>query len=86
MNFTLEVFKADKRTKTGQRKVAVDEIDAVDFKAAEKFGLSVYGSKCIVKVFETYVTRVNIMSREEYTEHYKTPACCSPACETYWSM
>ncbi len=32
------------------------------------------------------VTRVNLMSGEEYQESIDTPLCCSPASETYWSM
>ena len=40
----------------------------------------------IVKVHDTYVTRVNIMSGTEYQERYDTPYFCSPSSDTYWSM
>ena len=35
---------------------------------------------------EKMVTRVNLMSGEEYQESINTPLSCSPASETYWSM
>jgi len=31
------------------------------------------------------VTRVNIMSGQQFQERYDIPSCCSPASETYWS-
>ena len=35
---------------------------------------------------EKMVTRINMMSREEYQERANTPVYCSPAYESYWSM
>ena len=32
------------------------------------------------------VTKVNLMTGQEYQEDVNTPLCCSPASETYWSM
>jgi hypothetical protein len=32
------------------------------------------------------VTRVNLMTGQEYQERADTPLCCSPSSETYWSM
>ena len=86
MEYTLEVFKKDKRYKTGKRKIAVEEITRDSFEAAEAYGVATYGKKAIVNVYETYVTRINLMSGEEFTERYDTPICCSPSSETYWSM
>jgi hypothetical protein len=40
----------------------------------------------IVEVFETYVTRINMMGGKEYQERYDTPRFCSPSSEAYWSM
>ena len=40
----------------------------------------------IVYVYETYVTRKNMMSGREYQERYDTPYFCSPSSESYWSM
>lgn len=38
------------------------------------------------KNFRTKVKKINLMSGQEYEEDANTPACCSPASETYWSM
>tara|TARA_R100000951_G_scaffold50728_2_gene42777 strand:+ start:8459 stop:8716 length:258 start_codon:yes stop_codon:yes gene_type:complete len=35
---------------------------------------------------EPMVERINLMSGKPYMEGINTPACCSPSCETYWSM
>jgi hypothetical protein len=35
---------------------------------------------------EKMVTRVNLMSKEEYQERANTSVHCSPAYESYWSM
>ena len=40
----------------------------------------------IVEVFETYVTRKNLMGGKEFQERYDTPYYCSPSSESYWSM
>ena len=35
---------------------------------------------------DTFVTKNNMMSGEEYRERYDTPISCSPASGTFWSM
>lgn len=35
---------------------------------------------------ETFVTKKNFISGEEYQESIDTPYYCSPSSETYWSM
>ena len=37
-------------------------------------------------VFETFVTRTNMMSGKTFQERYDTPYYCSPSSESYWSM
>jgi hypothetical protein len=84
--YTLEIYKSDKRTKEGRRLIAKqdfepvtkDYIDAV-VKAKIKLGF-------IVEVFETFVTKTNLMGGKEFRERYDTPHFCSPASESYWSM
>jgi len=84
--YTLEIYRADKRTKEGVRLVekldyhpvteeTIDEI--VRFRERQGF---------IVKKFETYVTKRNLMGGGEFRERYDTPHYCSPASESYWSM
>jgi hypothetical protein len=36
-------------------------------------------------VYETFVSRKNMMSGKEYLERYDTPYYCSPSSETFWS-
>jgi hypothetical protein len=84
--YTLELYKADKRTKEGRRIVAVQDFaestkDYIEVVAEQKRRLGF-----IVEVYETYVTRNNMMGGREYRERYDTPRHCSPSSEAYWSM
>ena len=58
--YTLELYKADKRTKEGRRLVAVQDFDAVtkDYIDAVVQGKQKLGF--IVDLHETYVTRVTV--------------------------
>ena len=84
--YTLELYRADKRTKEGRRlyvkqdfaPVTKDYINAV---ADAKRDLGF-----IVEVFETFVTKQNLMGGKQFQERYDTPYYCSPASESYWSM
>ena len=84
--YTLEIYKTDRRTKEGRRLVAKEDFDPVtkDYidsvvKAKQNLGFQ-------VEVFETYVTKKNMMGGKEFKERYDTPYFCSPASESYWSM
>ena len=84
--YTLELYKADRRTKEGRRLVAVQDFaestkDYIEVVAEQKRRLGF-----IVEVFETWVTRKNMMGGREYKERYDTPNYCSPSSEAYWSM
>ena len=84
--YTLELYKTDRRTKEGRRLVAVQDFaestkDYIEVVAEQKRRLGF-----IVEVFETWVTRKNMMGGKEYKERYDTPNYCSPSSEAYWSM
>jgi hypothetical protein len=84
--YTLEIYKADKRTKEGRRLIAVQDFapstrDYIETVVEQKRKLGF-----IVELFETYVTRKNLMGGKEYQERYDTPHYCSPSSESYWSM
>jgi len=84
--YTLEIYKADKRTKEGKRLVAKQ-----DFAPSTKAYINIVadGKRKLgfsVEVFETFVTRKNIMSGKEFQERYDTPYYCSPSSESFWSM
>lgn len=88
MEYTVEVYKKDRRKKSGERLLT-----KIDLKI---HSLSVLEGKCDVEypagkgyryeIHETYVTRKNMMGGAEYKERYDTPRYCSPSSEAYWSM
>jgi hypothetical protein len=83
--YTLEIYKTDRRTKEGRRLVKVldfapcteDYIQTVA-EAKRELGFD-------AEVFETYVSRKSAMDGREFQERYDTPYYCSPRSETYWS-
>ena len=84
--YTLEIYKADRRTKEGRRLVVKQDFapstrDYIENVVEQKRKLGF-----IVELFETYVTRKNLMGGKEYQERYDTPRFCSPSSEAYWSM
>ena len=86
IEYTLEIYKADRRKLNGRRLMTVE-----DFAPSTKDYISVVAENkrklgFIVEVFETYVTRKNAMTGKEYQERYDTPYYCSPSSESFWSM
>lgn len=93
--FTVELYKADKRIKRderyGRNKAGLRFVSVRDFAPSTKDYINTVANTdrragYVVKVFETYVTRKNMMSGAEYQERYDTPGYCSPSSESYWSM
>jgi hypothetical protein len=93
--YTIELYKADKRIKQDQRygknKTGLRFVRAEDFEpVTEDYIQTVAEQKrkqgLIAEVFETYVTRNNLMGGKEFQERYDTPYFCSPSSESYWSM
>ncbi len=98
--FTLEVYKKDKRIKSrsesvrwGKNKPGLRFVEKVDYTEKPKTQVRIIGEMqypadkgYVVEVYDTYVTRVNMMSGKEYQERYDLPYYCSPSSESYWSM
>ena len=84
--YTLEIYKSDRRTKEGRRLVAKQDFAP----STDAYIKSVADNKrklgFIVEVFATYVTTRNLMTKKEFQERYDTPYYCSPASESFWSM
>ena len=88
MEYTVEVYKKDARTKEGERLAAKVDLQC--------HSLSVLELNCDIKypaskgyryeIHETYVTRKNMMGGKAFQERYDTPRYCSPSSEAYWSM
>jgi hypothetical protein len=93
--YTLEVYKSDKRIKKderyGKNKVGLRFIEVIDFAPVTKSYIKAIAEEkrsegFIVEVFETFVTRKNLIGGKEFQERYDTPYFCSPSSESYWSM
>jgi hypothetical protein len=84
--YTLEVFKADRRIKDGYRLVEKRDFDPVTRDYIDTVAERLMEGGYLVKIFETFVTKTNLMGGREFTERYDTPHFCSPASESYWSM
>ncbi len=92
MMFTLEVYKKDRRTKSGERLVHKADHDistsGADLNMFEHTVKHTWraGQGYRYEIHVTYVKRKNLMSGNEFVERYDTPYYCSPSSETYWSM
>ena len=85
IEYTLEIYKSDKRTKEGRRLYAKQ-----DFAPSTKDYISIVADQkrkmgFIVEVFETFVTRKSAYDGREFTERYDTPFYASARSESYWS-
>ena len=86
-DYTVEIFKKDRRLTKGERMVAqIDFVnvtkDGLEKEMAKQYG----GEKFRYAIFETMVTKKNILTGVEFKERYDTPYYCSPSSETYFSM
>ena len=83
--YTLEIYKTDKRTKEGKRLIAKQDFapSTKDYILAAAEGKRKLG--LVVEVFETFVTRKNLMAGKSFQERYDTPYYCSPSSESFWS-
>jgi|TARA_B100000780_G_scaffold238570_1_gene180032 hypothetical protein len=90
--FTLELYKADKRKKSGERLESktdgiVAGASAYPLSALQAHYAKMYPApKYRFELHETMVTSKNMMNGKEFQERYDTPYYCSPSSETYWSM
>ena len=84
--YTLEIYKSDKRTKEGRRLVAKEDFAPTTKASIESVAKGKRKLGFIVEVYETYVTKTNLIGGKEFQERYDTPYYCSPSSESYWSM
>lgn len=86
-DYTVEVYKTDKRARSGERLVRKqDHVDA-DLALLRQTYARTWTARdgYRVEFHETYVTRVNLMSGVRFRERYDTPYAASPSSESYWS-
>lgn len=86
--YTVEIYKADRRKKSGERQVLKQDYDTDNLSMLEHSVKNTWLKRdgYRYEIHKTYVTRKNMMSGKEFQERYDTPYFCSPSSETYWSM
>ena len=84
--YTLEIYKTDRRIKSGYRLVEKRDFAPTTEDAINAIAGNFQDQGFIVKIFETYVTKTNLMGGQKFQERYDTPYYCSPSSESYWSM
>ena len=83
--YTVEIYRADKRKKSGERLVLKKDYDTDNRSMLEKSVKDHLAANERYEIHATMVTRTSVMGGE-YQERYDTPYYCSPSSETYWSM
>ena len=85
--YTVEVFKADKRTKSGHRRIFKQDYDSDNLNMLRHTVATTWPKRegFLYEIHETFVTRKNLFTGEEYQERYDTPWFACPSSETYWS-
>lgn len=84
--YTVEVYKTDRRVKEGRRLVEKQDYAPSTRDYIDSLVAKLTKPGIVVEVYETYVTKKNLMGGKEFRERYDTPNFCSPASESYWSM
>jgi hypothetical protein len=86
--YTVEIYKQDKRVKTGERLYSKTDYDTDNLSMLEHTVKHTWRASQGFRyaIHETYVTKTNLMGGAEFRERYDTPYYCSPASESYWSM
>jgi hypothetical protein len=92
--YTVEIYKTDRRIKKDERygkdKVGLRFVEVKDFAPVTRDYIETLADDyrkegVVVHVYETFVSRKNMMSGKEYQERYDTPYYCSPSSETFWN-
>ena len=84
--YTVEIYRADARTKAGERLVLKKDYDTDNLSTLEKTVKDSIQKNERYEIHKTFVTRTSLMGGKEFEERYDTPYYCSPSSETYWSM
>lgn len=83
MDYTVEIYKLDKRRKDGKKLVYKTDFTDTTLDQMERMYPVRKGH--VRMIHETYVTRKNLMTGQEFQERYDRPYFCSPSSESYWS-
>ena len=84
--YTLEFYKADRRVKEGRRLIEKRDFDPVTRDYIDTVVERLQTKDITIELYETFVTKKNLIGGQEFIERYDTPHYCSPSSESYWSM
>lgn len=91
-DWTVAVYKIDRRCKAGERFVAKYPFTGMDRETVERelreLTVQLYPKKdgWRFDVQERYITVKSFMTGQDVQIEADTPWCCNPASESYWSM
>ena len=83
--YTVEIYRKDRRVKSGERLVLKKDYATANRSTLELSVRDHLAANERYEIHETFITRTNILSGAEFQERYDTPYYCSPSSETYWS-
>jgi hypothetical protein len=92
VDHTVYIYKADKRTKSGERLVSTtvwrnrDEAEMRREVRELQYEMWPQSKGFRIEFFPTTKTVKNLMSGEDVVIPYDTPRSCDPSSELYWSM
>jgi hypothetical protein len=86
--YTVEIYKTDRRTKSGERLVLKKDYDTDNLSVLEHTVKHTWrvSQGFRYEIHETMVEKTNMMGGGKFMERYDTPYYCSPSSESYWSM
>lgn len=87
MDYTVIVYKKDKRTKAGKRVVFKQDHTGLDLIMLQHIYRTTWFAKdgYTHEFHETYRTVKNLMTGQDVKERFDLPYSCSVSSETYWS-
>ena len=83
--YTVEIYKADRRVKAGERLVLKKDYNTDNRSTLEHTVKTTMQKGERYEIHKTFVTKTSLMGGKEFQERYDTPYYCSPSSETYWS-
>jgi len=90
-DYTVIVYKTDKRTKEGERRIKRISFEQLTQEEADNtvsmLKKSQYkGNKYRIELHKTWKTRYDSQTGDEFKEYFETPFGCSRSSESYYAM
>lgn len=85
-DWTMYIYKADRRKKSGERLVSTTVWQARDAESMMRECKEVTGQGFRAEAFPTMKTVTNLMTGKPIQIPHDTPRSCDPSSELYWSM